>query len=996
MVVRVYEDLLLSSTSKKDFIVVSGLPRVGKTTLINKIKGDFITIQLPNEVNTLEELVNYRKLISSLKKENKRLVVEGRNYVIQLLLGKVSLSETPNLENPDTKLRGSALTYELEDLPLPEDIKDEELIKILEYSLVTLPGYSTFIPKLYDEAFTLYKENRLDEALQAVIRVKKLYSNFPTNKDIKGNDAIIYPLLSLFSSKEELKYAWSLLSDTWRELVFYRIDSALHLLPGTARKVITEFLSGIKSETKIQKPIEIKVNFTIRYFKKIESLVTDIINGKSGLIVGELGSGKTTLAKQVADYISTYYSYNVVYFNQNEENQQYPQNTLMIIDYHGENYLPLRKILKAKDIQVPKLFVLTDELAHVLNLKNVSAIVRRTPILEIPPTDEKFDPNAIIEKMDKQINDYVYNVIFEGDPNVIRWYAPVIKMVLKYGNHLPVKYSKMVLEANGRTNVDENDPILLWFSYTDKVNEKLMNYGVKDEIDKDFVDPIVDYENEIFKKIKEEQRKLLKEFLNVIIYVYTRDIESYWMIDELRDYFMVGRNVTSLGKKVIRDLIPRMKELIAKESCVKNIESHYEILVKKNYRDVNDYLHSSVSWMTKEHKIYENIIKTLFKPKDMECLRNAFKAIWVDLTVNDESRLFFALRPYMVEKIKEYKDDDLVYLYLSMCSFTNTRKYLREILSSDKWSIFNYVFFPKKDVTLRDPLIFFANTLGWTLKLSKYLSEGKYEALVDSIADYEKRVAMLKSVMGKVDKEKAKLLTRVALGKDEDPMEQINLYLEQFKFEVGLVYYHNYNFSINFKEYINLIDKLMTPWYNTLLKYKNNWEVDEIIDVFRYYQVKLAKSLVYGGKYEYKTILNDIIELAKTSDLQELDLAKDIAEVALGIKKEISDNNSFYAILANLISNDDLQGINKLYEEFNRLENLKVRTTSDRHKLLKLLVGYFINNNKKNMEDIIKEMGDDNVHAGIAVTSSVINYKPKLIASLILYIDLQELSFSFS
>jgi len=215
-------------------------------------------------------------------------------------------------------------------------IKDDKVIsKILMYSTVAMPNYFTIIPKLVNEGIELYKQGKLDKILEVVLGVKRLYSSFP-KIDISKEDSITYALGLVLPRDIDFKKAWGELSETWKELIYYRLDSALRLLPASAEKIISQ---------KDIKPLGDKVNIA-----DIEPFFVDlaewgksiILEGNNLCIVGPLRSAKSSLA-------------NYIYSTVNSKD-------VSLLDYNNYDLLNLDKKIKLESKKY--ITVLTDDIFY--------------------------------------------------------------------------------------------------------------------------------------------------------------------------------------------------------------------------------------------------------------------------------------------------------------------------------------------------------------------------------------------------------------------------------------------------------------------------------------------------------------------------------------------------------------------------------------------------------------------------------------------------------
>ncbi|WP_054837323.1 hypothetical protein [Metallosphaera hakonensis] len=440
---------------------------------------DLILVELPKEINDINELDKFKDKINELtKSKDKKIVIEGRNYIVELYLGKIKPG-TPSLKNPHVDIKGNALTFNTRDIYrlIYKEIDKEDVTKILEYSLITMPNYSTYIPKLIEEGKELYSKGKLDEILPAVVKFKEIYSRFPT-KDIEGEDAVLYPLLSLFPSPEEMKGAWLKLTDTWKELIYYRIDSALKILPGQSKKIISKFLEKIQEkDPKLEKWDH---TYTLEFLETDEYIATQLLNNKNVLLLGPIKSGKTTIGKEaIKNLLSRDNSYSIVTPKETSAGEK----KIIIIDYHADDFETLRHMTSYFKKSGTKFAILTPDLAEVLNIKEpkyseVYSVDVFKHFVENRRNVHIFNPYlsySILksQKIDnikelkkeymKDLSEYIYKVIFEGDPNLIKWYSPLIATGIKYGFPLPSKISRTILEYTQR-KVEKKDIFLKWFS----------------------------------------------------------------------------------------------------------------------------------------------------------------------------------------------------------------------------------------------------------------------------------------------------------------------------------------------------------------------------------------------------------------------------------------------------------------------------------------------------------------------------------------------------
>ncbi len=872
MVVEISEDDVYNRiiSFEKNPIYISGLPFVGKTTVIKRIKGNFELIELPKEVKSLDELKKYKQIIEDKVKSGKKVVVEGRNYVIDLMLGKVKPASEPSLRNPRTKISGNALTYHFDDLKVEKNIKD--IVKFLEYALIVTPTYTTYIPKLFDEA---QRMEGLDEVLPIVSRFKQLFAVFPKS-DVKGDEAIIYPLVSLFNSPEEMKFCWSKLSDTWKELIYYAIDSHLRLLPGKSKEVINNYLSKIgEKEVKLS----INLDYTPENLEIVEYLVAQLLNGKKVAITGPLKSRKTRIGREVMTYIKG-------------------KKDLKVIDYHDENgYKSLREIYKSLNAD---LYILTDDLLDALKDK------LRVDMVTISPYQTFLS--------EKDYTDYIYNVIFEGDPNVLKWYSPLLAMK---SFPIPVEISKLILKYFGR-KVEEirDDPILNWFSVIDYIPEDIKKAEGAEDVEnyEKRADEILPYLINILKE------KIIKEnfaynFFQILGHLLDKYKFSNIEDSPLNNYLINISDKLGMAKPLIKALIPIIKDYL-NDGCSELIEPI--TLDPSAFINALPEIFSLNLHLT---ELYPKIIGTIVKSNDVKCVDRALQLVFNYALFNDR-RFFVSIEDIIFNKIVELKSEDLVSRYVTMVLLTEYRnvKHIREIQKViPNARPYTLILLPKE--TGRSPIEMLSSVLSLNYELNLAVHRSELDKVINKYDEYKRRLDQLKSVVKRIDDRSAKKILSTILfnGNLKDLINTLEN--DYYKF----ILYVRYASYISFRAFVKdrwFTDKnMLRSFIQSMLKdsearygyIKNLKELgdEEIKELIMIYQFKLADALLSKNKYEYKGVLEDILEIDEMPEE-----IKVLASLALGREINIESDDPLINIALSVIKGSPNEGLKKIYEEF--------------------------------------------------------------------------------
>jgi len=881
--------------SDKDKVFIGGLPFSGKTTLINKFYNKYKNeeiqfIQLPKKFNSIDELNEWKNKI----KEIKRGIIEGRTYIIELLLGKVSIVNTPSLQSPYLDFRGNAVSMKSIDAIkriYKNGIKDDKAVsKILMYSTIAMPNYFTIIPKLVNEGIELYKQGKLDKILGVVLGVKRLYSLFP-KIDISGEDSITYALGLVLPRDIDFKTAWSELSETWKELIYYRLDSALRLLPGSAEKIISQ---------KDIKPLGDKV-----YVADIEPFFVDlaewgksiILDGNNLCIVGPLRSAKSSLSNYIYSMVNS--------------------KDISLLDYNNYDLLNLYKKIKSENKKY--IAVLTDDIFYSIpteckviesrsyikdfidylylknNVRRVKGAKTDVPIyyyylykLKYNMSDEQ-----IYNEYKSDMNKYVMNTIFGNNKELINNYLPLLILGKKY-LPLPVKVSEIILN---NLNKQIHETFIDWFSVFDFTDYEV---DENEEMKKMTYDALDKVREELIRVVKENkfEEDLLKAYFDALstypivqdtridgfiktgygdyspityTLLYTPDIihEFNWDLGERVN--QVCSSLKSLGDIIGKD-ITSSEDII--DEILEEITNFAE-LKPSNYASIYEILSSE-----------ENV--------NIECLRKAFNILkWYISSQNDQF-VFNKFENKLYNVILKTKDDKLIEYYLKM-SFTDTMRSsiyinpehinkIAEISDNARLSALPLVMLNKainneKEIeNITDPL----ETYAALLAIMRLEIDATVEDKIDTIIKYYKYLdelydKFIRSVK-KIDEKALFTLYNIAfdayVNEKREVLDLLAENKEFIDFEYGLIMFYFYKVEDDLKQVLDYITTLVEPRYNFLIKLRKLYD-DYVYELFEIYKIKLAKTLI-TSKYDYKLVLQDIIDLWSKANIRDKRLKRRI------------------------------------------------------------------------------------------------------------------------
>ncbi|QGA68936.1 hypothetical protein [Sulfolobus sp. E11-6] len=1049
MVKEITPRWILRRLANKDMVLVSGLPFSGKTTTIRKLPINAIIIELPKEINSINELIEYKRKLSELtKSKNKKILVEGRNYVMELFLGKIKPRE-PSLENPHVEIKGNALTFHTQDIF--DEIKNETdeggLVKILEYSLITTPNYSTYIPKLIEEAKELHRNGKLDEILPVVTKFKEIYSRFPSG-DLKGENAVLYPLISLFNSPEEMKGAWLKLTDTWKELIYYRIDSALRILPGKSKTIISNFLEKIREkEPKLRKWDN---NYTPEFLEIDEYIATLLLNNKNVVLKGPIKTGKTTISREAIKNLLSRDTYSIITgreYSARDKKISASTKEIMVVDYHSDNYESLNHINSYLKNNVTKFLILTDDLVEVLDLEGAIDLSQGDNVDDSPETEEvsereyeivnstrifkylvknrkniySFNPrlsyyilrdpkitnkNINRKKLEneykKDLSEYMYKVIFEEDPNLIKWYSPLIAIGLKYGFPIPLEISKKVLEYAQR-KVEEEDILVKWFSAISDIPQNIKDYDSGGDI-KTFEEKSSEIFDFLRRTIIEKSKS--ENLINDLLIEYSYAILQYspilgiigpsLSITNLNNYFKVNDKICPISYKIFENILEDISDYL-KDSCkeLPDQDNFLDLIVKGQVSESETKaiaIHYLPYYLEME-KYYSDIIGTIIKSNDKTCLKKALT--WLPFYVIFGGRkAFTALEKFIFSKILSLKDEDLVHHYVVLSLMTEYRNmsHISEISKLSPMSrLYTLLLLPFEEGN--SPTEIFANAISLDIITERALERKSFNDFLDYYAKFKRKFDAVKSIARKIDKIKgAKLASAGLMGDSVDSaIKQMEIDNDEFKMQLGILLFRTLSPEDDLKSALKEAERLSSPFYNYLISVSSQGRLPSIYieEIFDYLQIRLANSLISGKAYEYKSVLNDFLDYSNKYFKDIWANAKIIAKLALNqdVEHTLDTRFLFMITLAALALrgknvNEFFQAVESKGIETEDLEKLRMdQELAEVRVIYSFLKG-------ENVDNIINFLDENGKGASFRIAHKLLkeNDISRYLASLILFL----------
>ncbi|QXJ32294.1 hypothetical protein J5U21_01945 [Saccharolobus shibatae] len=870
----------------RDKVLIGGLPFSGKTTLIREACQDYCNengiqvIELPKKFNSIDELNEWKQKI----KEVPKAIIEGRNYIIELILGKVSIADKPSLQSPYLDFRGNVVSMRSIDAIkriYENDIRDDKAIsKILMYSTIAMPNYYTIIPKLVNEGIELYKQGKLDKVLEIVLGLKRLYSSFP-KADISGEDSIVYALGLVLPRDIDFKTAWNELSETWKELIYYRLDSVLRLLPGSAEKIISQ--RDVKSLGDKVSVVDIDPFFVdlAEWGKSI------ILNDNNLCIIGPIRSAKSTLANYIYSVINS--------------------KDIDIIDYNNYDLLNLSKKIMSENKRY--IAVLTDDIFYsifpecnvidsnnyvkdfidYLYLKN-NAKRKRDVNTDVPlhyyhlyRLKYKMNKEQIKSEYKSDMSKYIINTIFGNNKELINNYLPLLILGKNY-LPLPTKVSEIVLNYFNRQT---HETFIDWFSAFD-----FNDYDMGEDQE------IRAKENEVFQKVRKDLIREVKEnrleedllevfFDNLLIFKFLPDTKiddfvktAYGDYSPIVNTLLYNPDIIDefnwdLGERS-REVCNSLKSLedMVKEEAInsvgitpKLVEITYEFLSSK----VNNYI-----------KIYRLLSS---QNVDTKCLSKAFEMLKWYIIYGDDSDVFNKFENMLYNVVSKVKDDNLIRDYLKM-SFANimqskiytNEEHINQIAEASNYSKFASlpIFILNKIINdeinvedIKDPIELYTALLIFFVIEKNATEENVLEDVIhyhDYLEDlYNKFIRYAK----KLDENIMTIIFDIVLDFPAESRDQIldilSAGMEIINFTYAMLIFYNYNGMDNQKDALEYINTLIETNYNSLIK-KEELNEDDVFTLFEIYKVKLAKTLI-TSKYDYKSVLQDIVDLRSKANV---------------------------------------------------------------------------------------------------------------------------------
>jgi hypothetical protein len=796
-------------------------------------------VEVPNEFRNQEEFLNWRDYVKS----KGDVVFVGRNYVINLLSGKQKLGERGE------KLRGYIFLF-----PLSFAIKflSKKGVaindKILNYSVISIGDdnhvISTFIPPLLEEAIELNKKNKLEEKLKIVNRFKRVIYSKPT----EGQG-----LLDFIKSKyvgNNLRKDWEELSTTWREIVFYYLDFLFGFLPGEAKRTLSEIPSmGNSGDCVFYSPTPIE------FTDYIDQGVFSLFNNNNVVIVGPLSSGKSMIANSIKSRINSMCE------------------DAKVIDYHDSNNYKYIEKLKEEIGSERMIIVLTDDLYKVLKPKGI--VIKQTRV------------NQVLNQGEKMF-EYVYNTIFDADPNKVLWYLPLLYVYNKYKTPIPKGLSLFIMKSLNR-NVSAEDIIIKWFSKFEEELEIPINsdYGT-DQIN-----------NIDLTKVSEKILQMASQFMGDK--EFERELLNLFSYHDLGYYIFKKPKVKALKELgdlthplVINSLLPLKEKVIEFNSNFG--EEYCEQLLGKidNTRDVIISKKGSVRALSllEPYSLLSDI-RIVLRAKVSKCIDKVFDILissiksgrteWIDAVLDDlvDSSIYFN---------KLY--------YLSLISFYYlTYKYSEKIADLVKRMNLPYKDFPLSLI------LYYENELD-KISVSNSLIASLIYGYLASLALSNRDLLKLAILYEKFRRNYNKLNRGERLNQEEVkkisdfvflfPTTDINSiysYLDDLKKRldagIGYTLLLTHPKEESAKTTLELAEKLSYELYEEILKKIKGNKADDydFLDLLKIYQIRLMKSLASGEKYEYKIVLQDFIDLERFSKQIKSINAKNTIKIASTVAK---------------------------------------------------------------------------------------------------------------
>ncbi|AKA74517.1 hypothetical protein SULI_11940 [Saccharolobus solfataricus] len=875
---------------RRNKALIGGLPFSGKTTMIKKACEGYCEengiqfIELPKKFVSIEELNQWKEKVKGVEKA----IIEGRSYVIELLLGKVSIADTPSLQSLNLDLTGKVVSMKSLDAIKKiynSGIRDDKAVsKILMYSTVAVPNYYTVIPKLVNEGIELYNQGKLDKTLEFVLGLKRLYYSFPKG-DVSGEDSVIFALQQVVPRDIDFKTAWDELSETWKELVYYRLDSVLKLLPGSAERMINQ---------KEIKPMGDKVNISDidPFFVGLaEEGVSILLSGENLCIVGPIRSGKSTLA-------------NYVYSMANLGN-------IEVVDYNNYDLLGLKQKLSSESKRF--IAVLTEDIyislpltCKVINLNTyINDFIKyqylkenkyiRVGTYEIPryyyslyKLKYNMSDDQIIDEYKSDMTKYIINTIFGNNKELIDNYLPLLVLGKRY-LPFPPRVSEIILKYFNR-QIDET--FVKWFSAFD-----FMGYKIEENKE------IKAKENEVLRKVRDELIKEVKEkkLEDDLLKVFFHNLMAFKVaIANLNGFIATAQGRYSpivekllykpdIVDKLDLDLDRRLPEVC---NSLKKIEDEFD--KKKDKITIAGFL--LLPEKLKEEKLtsyrlsidyYASIYRILSsKGADIECLRRAFRVLKLFETYFSDIFTYSKFENKIYSTALTTRDEELIrdYLKITFMHFVRysiayiNKEHLERIAEISDYAKLGVkpILIPyeilAEDLPIEkigDPVDIYASLITF-LYIEKLYSEIQKIDLFSRSYQYieilyEKFTKSQRSISDKI----LSTIFDVAFSMWWDRRDLILKYINDLVgfcgIKAGISTFYSYGKKSDFEKALEYVNMIINSRYAIISKEgKNTEEITKML--FDIYKVRLASALL-ASRYEYKTVLQDIMELQSKANI---------------------------------------------------------------------------------------------------------------------------------
>jgi len=954
-------------------------------SLFKKVTNDRIVL-VPTKFNSKDELENYSKEVRS-KKEG---IILGRGYAIDLIRGKVKLGEG------STTLSGNVLIFGYKKaLKILDKHKVSDKVKVLEYSSLPFDNCVTYVPSLIAEAIRLQERGKLNDQIKVLNKFKLLLYKKPTSKD---------PIDALKESYRgtNLREDWEKLTPKWKEVIHYYLDSSLGLLPGESERALenlSDYSSGYDLELSSPKYPE--------FVDLLDLSLRNLLNGKNVYVIGSLRSGKSTFASLLAK------RFEELGFK------------AKIVDYHGisQGYKYIEKLAEELNDKEPLIGVLTYDLYRVIRPKKGLMIKPGSRV--IFSLTERKDLAVKIDKgvydvplsflltlenvdFDDYFFDYMFNVIFDADPNKVLWYLPLLKLAKDYGLPIPRMLGKISLEINGRKLDNDKDLILKWFS--------VVNRDIKIKISEEYGTDLIDTidVNKIKKVLEEEIIKVLKpeNSLSLIeLYYYSLmdfDFLQVPNIGELRDYLISGKRVNRIVKEILEELLPNLIENSSQrveEICMslRTRISTFKNISQIDKEKINEIIEDTLLAPYKLVSEIKLVLSSKQSPSD--CVETAIQ-ITVSAVKGGRTEWVKSVIPDLIKRAKENTVfarlfSVIAYYYLMNEEDERLEEEIERL--QDAYSIFPKSLIKYKrgelaHLEVQDPLwatILFGSLADYALSSKDLI---KFAFLYEK---FRRLATKVKEIP--LNKDEALLLSDflMTIPTTNSSLIYKELALLKKRLDAGIGYTllltHPKTESV--RTTIELVEKLSNDWFSEVWKRvkEGDYTDEDCMDLIKMYQLKLMKSLANGEKYEYKTILQDVMDLknicnqVKSSDIKgAIDIITNLSGVILNDRQEeliISGTSLDLAIYIGsliLLGRKDKQYffniIAKQIEERHPPDSLEV--------LLVQLIDALINEDKKRLEQKIEKMKDNYYSAMLEVLVKVLTDKRRAVLGLIPYISM--------